>query len=540
MPSPRLRTIKEIYDTYMKGPFCNDEIVETGVAMFDGTTSYYSFVTMLERELATLNEGSKMMICKEIYRRILPRYQYSGVSIFVEWAIKNNRMIRIEEYKLKYLKLYSLLPFIEKLAKCGFSPIIYAALQDPNRVGTVEEDSQLPTVERMYSAVFPDRNLRHLFIEGDQDGNDGDDGDDGANDDGNGEPEVMENDEAELEARGHQPRINPYTRRGVAVQPTPLVDEDDDLLISRVYERVEGDRGNGSRYHISVKNLLEYIDDKVQRNSRLPVPRFLTLFNPKGTTLRDITDLPSYVTKSKYIQEINTITGFGYTKYFLGEFVKTKDCFDLVEPIFQDLVWSDLVRIIYILHYSDYTAQELISYIWRASEHQCLEKQEVIAILSQYVYICHRLSLPINKHSPSLKRELDVAIGSFKILALEKLTGVYTKIKEKFSYLMFSNEKYLTLFPESQEDLIREGVKQKNCVATYLKRGVAGTSIVMFVRRRQYPSIPFVTAEIDVVNMVLCQVKGARNERIYDKEIIDFIKNWSVGKFNIAAELGFM
>lgn len=62
--------------------------------------------------------------------------------------------------------------------------------------------------------------------------------------------------------------------------------------------------------------------------------------------------------------------------------------------------------------------------------------------------------------------------------------------------LSFENEDFVIVLPTCEKDLIAEGNKQGNCVGGYGSYIRKGQRLVVFVRRKSNPSIPYITCDI--------------------------------------------
>jgi hypothetical protein len=85
------------------------------------------------------------------------------------------------------------------------------------------------------------------------------------------------------------------------------------------------------------------------------------------------------------------------------------------------------------------------------------------------------------------------------------------------------SKKYIFKAPESEADLLNEGNVLHHCVASYRDKIINGC-IVVFMRLRDNPNMPFVTIEYE--NGVVVQAKQKYNDDIDDAEIGDAIEEW--------------
>ena len=82
---------------------------------------------------------------------------------------------------------------------------------------------------------------------------------------------------------------------------------------------------------------------------------------------------------------------------------------------------------------------------------------------------------------------------------------------------------YMVMLPRNQTDLINEGKRLCHCVGGYDKRVASGSTTILFIRRRNDPSVPFVTAEFS--NGCVVQIRAYKNGAP-DKDALTFFEEY--------------
>lgn len=86
---------------------------------------------------------------------------------------------------------------------------------------------------------------------------------------------------------------------------------------------------------------------------------------------------------------------------------------------------------------------------------------------------------------------------------------------------------YLVIVPRSAEEIIKEGQTLHHCVGTYVERVAKGKTIVLFLRKKEKPSEPYYTIEIQ--NGEVRQCRGKYNDSM-TKDIKKVINKFSTDK----------
>lgn len=75
----------------------------------------------------------------------------------------------------------------------------------------------------------------------------------------------------------------------------------------------------------------------------------------------------------------------------------------------------------------------------------------------------------------------------------------------------YEDEHYTVVVPQIPDDIICEGKALRHCVAGYADRHFSGTTVIVFIRRKEYPNVSFFTVEISPKTGEFRQVRGHAN-----------------------------
>jgi hypothetical protein len=112
-------------------------------------------------------------------------------------------------------------------------------------------------------------------------------------------------------------------------------------------------------------------------------------------------------------------------------------------------------------------------------------------------------------YTNSLKLSHDRAVKKYNNLKNKEIIKSFDDAISRYAHLSYENDDFLVRPPASQEELYEEGRKLNHCVGSYAKSVAEGRSVILFVRSKENPDVPFVTVELR--NNVIVQAKGKYN-----------------------------
>lgn len=160
----------------------------------------------------------------------------------------------------------------------------------------------------------------------------------------------------------------------------------------------------------------------------------------------------------------------------------------------------------------------MCSYLLRVRDSKYLPDFGV-GLLADYYEMCEVLDIPINKinvRPKDLRKAHDVLVIRYNKVKAEiedkKSKTALALINHWFKG--YEKDGYCIKVPEYRSDFIREGQTLSHCVGSdsYYNNHKAGTRMIFFIRKADAPDVPYVTAEIDMVDFRLLQCYGAHDK----------------------------
>ena len=128
--------------------------------------------------------------------------------------------------------------------------------------------------------------------------------------------------------------------------------------------------------------------------------------------------------------------------------------------------------------------------------------------LNAQIYVYGKIQDKYSEHLAT-----DEQILSYKVAKLREAEQVQNFSEAANRMKLFEGEsgKYIFIAPKTPRDLIEEGQRMSNCVASYIDRVANGESMVFFMRKKADPEHSLVTIEVRDGRLV--QVKARFNKR---------------------------
>ena len=196
---------------------------------------------------------------------------------------------------------------------------------------------------------------------------------------------------------------------------------------------------------------------------------------------------------------------------------------------------ANVYKIADIAKHHGLSLHQICEYLERVRIAQCVPPCSSTAIWCDYLDAAKQIGCDLNdrrvKYPAALKTEHDKVIYKKKIIddkeqekAFENRTKEYG---EKYSYV---GSEYLITYPKTLHDLFEEGRILNHCVGTYGDSIKSGNSIILFVRKKECPNVPFFTIEVKPTYNAITQFYGHSDRaphRIRDAKLIAFVKDWA-------------
>lgn len=205
---------------------------------------------------------------------------------------------------------------------------------------------------------------------------------------------------------------------------------------------------------------------------------------------------------------------------------------DMSLEFFKELVKEDMVdlrKLYNLLCKYNYKINDIYSYLQHAWTTQALMPKEVIETLHDVARMSNLAEIEVNKFPRSLVMTHDVLMRDFKYVQNEVLNREYLTIVDDLTKrFSFENDEFIIRVPQQLNEILKEGSELKHCVASYADAVASGETIVLFLRRKNYPNVSFMTIEIR--DEVVKQLKGFKNRPLTDFKALRFISDWKKAK----------
>lgn len=184
----------------------------------------------------------------------------------------------------------------------------------------------------------------------------------------------------------------------------------------------------------------------------------------------------------------------------------------------------------------NYEEKRLADYLFRDVYSQGLEvsdnhygHNDAVTLLYDYAKMNKDMEKDFDKYPKYLSTYHDIAQRNYDIKKDQIVSKKFKiRVKELANKgILFKDDKYSIILPESSKDLIREGQSLNHCVASYYSRMAEGETIIVLLRKNENLNRSLVTIEIREEEHCfdLIQAKGMRNSAP-EKAEHDFIKKY--------------
>lgn len=141
--------------------------------------------------------------------------------------------------------------------------------------------------------------------------------------------------------------------------------------------------------------------------------------------------------------------------------------------------------------------QELYYYYGYKQKYiKCIGGWEFRQIIDDYINNCKKLGKEPIKTPNGMREFAETALTVERTKTerdQKKWTEIYTRLAPKVS---FEYGDYVVVLPEKPNDLIIEGELMHHCVGSYVDKVVDEETYIVFVRRKDNPKTPYITAQI--------------------------------------------
>jgi len=155
-----------------------------------------------------------------------------------------------------------------------------------------------------------------------------------------------------------------------------------------------------------------------------------------------------------------------------------------------------------------------------------------VMLWKDYLDNCKRLPEGIEELMPAhLEQAHDRAVEKVAYYTNKAEAEMIAKRAKTLKPLLMNTQNLVMLAPETGEEIISEGKILKHCVGGYVNRHARGDTVILFIRHKASPSIPYFTIEVNPKSLTIVQCHGYKNEREsnYKKppEIVEFEQQYT-------------
>ncbi len=155
-----------------------------------------------------------------------------------------------------------------------------------------------------------------------------------------------------------------------------------------------------------------------------------------------------------------------------------------------------------------------------------------VMLWKDYLDNCKKLPEGIEEIMPAhLEEAHDRTLEKVAYYTNKAEAEMIAKRAKTLKPLLMDTQNLVMLAPETGEEIISEGKILKHCVGGYVNRHARGDTVILFIRHKASPSIPYFTIEVNPKSLTIVQCHGYKNEREsnYKKppEIVEFEQQYT-------------
>ncbi|MCV6008728.1 PcfJ domain-containing protein (plasmid) [Enterococcus faecalis] len=162
-------------------------------------------------------------------------------------------------------------------------------------------------------------------------------------------------------------------------------------------------------------------------------------------------------------------------------------------------------------------------------QHWFMRKGERFSYYMDYLHMLEELNTPFTDDvlfPKNLQLAHDNATNTLNLLERELEEQQYQERKIQLKALETEIDDLLFLAPHSLQEIVEEGQVLHHCVGIqhYLEQHTNGTTTIIFIRRKEEPSMPYFTLEYR--NQQVTQIQGKRNRQEIPEKIKQAVRQW--------------
>ncbi|HCP14839.1 MAG TPA: hypothetical protein DIT32_03550 [Peptococcaceae bacterium] len=287
-------------------------------------------------------------------------------------------------------------------------------------------------------------------------------------------------------------------------------------------------------YYFTKYPVLEYLKKMGFKKlvGQITIGWWLHLINPRGKTPEDIMRMPKSAIKmlSKMDPEPRTIE----TVQLLE-----KKGLCIKQSQFQIIISGGLCSepscIESLGKILDHTSLEK-AFNYHRKQQEIGKVKNILSNWADYIDECTKLNYDLNDSQILMPKDLILTHARTSALIEHKHNAslnrkIAVQGKKSLKKYTYESEKYLITAPMTALDMIYEGKALRHCVGRYADNVAEGRTVILFIRAKAEPEIPFYTMEIKNGAIYQCHTQGNR-DYITDPEMTEFVEAFKTAKLD--------
>lgn len=183
-----------------------------------------------------------------------------------------------------------------------------------------------------------------------------------------------------------------------------------------------------------------------------------------------------------------------------------------------------------LLKVKGYDFKRLMKYLFIDVKHQGIcNSMEALNFLTDTIRLADQLKVELKEKYPrSLKMAHDIFQMNYNSMKKTINSQAFEEKQEEWNdKYKYSNKEFSIIIPKTPQEIVLEGSRQSNCVASYVDDVVKGKCTILFLRRTSAKDISEVT--IEARGNAIVQVKAFANSKV-NKDHQKFLTEWAKKK----------
>lgn len=247
------------------------------------------------------------------------------------------------------------------------------------------------------------------------------------------------------------------------------------------------------------------------------------VFNPYGTSGKLSLMIPKYM--GDYLKDVNA----SYSDFEIWSDIYSYE--KISKENFEKIIlsnefakcYSNFECISNLLKYG-YTLSKLLSYILKQSELTSNDTTSIVNCIKDYHNMMELMGVEADMYPSDIIDVHNKAVESYEAAKNKLNDDRILYLSKEASTLIPDDDTFTIVLPKNTTDFVREGERQHNCVASYVRSVVKNECYVFFVRKKEDIDKNYITAEYRKNS--LYQIKEKNNYNVTNKNAVDYAKKF--------------